>query len=269
MSHSPPPQITLPLLRRYKAEGEKIACLTTYDATFTLLLEKAGIEILLVGDTLGMVIQGHPSTLPVTVDDMVYHARCVAKARQRALLMVDMPFMSYATAERAFTHAARLMQEGGAHIVKLEITHPSQQEMVFQLTSRGIPVCAHLGLTPQAVYKLGGYRVQGRSADTAAQMVAEARELTEAGADCLLLECVPAALAKEISQSVSVPVIGIGAGIHCDGQILVLQDVLGISPRIPKFATDFLQEGGSILAAFQRYVTSVKEQTFPAPIHSF
>ncbi|HFD81106.1 MAG TPA: 3-methyl-2-oxobutanoate hydroxymethyltransferase [Gammaproteobacteria bacterium] len=260
---------TIATLRRLKQEGEKIACVTSYDASFTSRLEEAGVEVLLVGDSLGMVIQGHESTLPVTVSDMVYHAACVARAGRSALRIVDMPFMSYADTSRALDNAARLMAEGGAHMVKLEGGR-RLCPTVEALTSQGIPVCAHLGLTPQSVHQLGGYRVQGREPDAARRLLEDARALQQAGASLLVLECIPAVLGGEVSRELEIPVIGIGAGPDCDGQVLVLYDLLGITPgRRPSFSRDFLADGGNIADALRAYVEAVKGGQFPAPEHCF
>ena len=263
------PQITINTLREMKIKGEKFACLTAYDASLAHVVDAAGVEVILVGDSLGMVVQGHTSTLPVTMDDMVYHSACVARGRSRTLLMTDMPFMSYATAEQALHNAARLMQEGGAHMVKLE-GGAVQVDIVRQLTARGIPVCAHLGLQPQSVHKLSGYRVQGRDASVAQKMREDAHALQEAGADMLLLECVPASLAEEITKAVNVPVIGIGAGAGCDAQVLVLYDMLGITVgKRPKFSKDFMQGQPTLQAAIEAYVHAVKNGSFPAAEHIF
>ena len=261
--------VTVNTLRKLKQAREKIACLTVYDASFATLLDEAGIEVLLVGDSLGMVIQGRDSTVPVSMDDMVYHSAAAARGRRRALLMVDMPFMSYATPQQAMVNAARLMQEGGAHMVKLE-GGSLQVETVAQLTARGIPVCAHLGLQPQSVHRLGGYRVQGRDAAVARAMLQDAVALQEAGADVLLLESIPVGLAAEITQAVAIPVIGIGAGPDCDGQVLVLYDMLGITPgKRPKFARDFMMGQPHIRAAVASYIEAVKSGAFPAPENCF
>lgn len=259
---------TLSVLRRMKENGEKIACLTAYDASFGSVLDRAGIDLVLVGDSLGMVVQGHDTTVPVTVDDIIYHTCCVARGAVRPFLMADMPFMSYATPEQALANAARCLQEGGAHGVKLE-GGARQIETVARLAANGIPTCAHLGLTPQSVHKLGGYRVQGRDEATAEAMLRDAIALAEAGADLLLLECVPVALASEITANVPIPVIGIGAGAGCDGQILVLHDVLGITPRMPRFAKNFLQGRESIQAGIEAYVQEVKSGVFPTAEHIF
>lgn len=271
MSSQPQPsqRITVRKLLQMKSEAEKIVCLTAYDVSFAKLLDDAGVDVVLVGDSLGMVMQGLENTLPVTTDDMVYHSRCVANGLKRALLMVDMPFMSHITPEIALQNAGRLMKESGAQIVKLE-GGSEQREVVSALTSNGIPVCAHLGLQPQRVHKLGGYRVQGRETDAAEHMLEEASILQQAGADALLLECVPAELAKKITGAVSIPVIGIGAGVDVDGQVLVLQDVLGITPgRAPKFSHNFMAGAESIQAAISHYVDAVKSKQFPRQEHIF
>lgn len=261
--------VTVATLRQMKRRAEKIACLTAYDASFASVLDDAGIDVLLVGDSLGMVVQGRETTLPVTVDDMIYHSRCVARGRSRALLMVDMPFMSYSAPGDALRNAARLMQEGEAHMVKLE-GGAIQVDTVRELSMRGIPVCAHLGLQPQSIHRLGGYKVQGRDETVAQSMRDDARALQDAGADALLLECVPAGLAAEISAQLEIPVIGIGAGPRCDGQVLVLYDMLGFTPgRRPKFVRDFMLGHDNIAAAVADYVQSVKDGSFPGPEQSF
>ena len=262
-------RITVTTLRKMKQDGEKIAVLTVYDASFTRILEQAGVEILLVGDSLGNVIQGQESTLPVTLGDMIYHTKIVSGASETALVMADMPFMTYATPRQAKFSAGRLLKEGGAHMVKLEGGAP-MVDTVHELVDHGIPVCAHLGLLPQSVNKLGGYRVQGRDEKAARAMLNDARAMEEAGADMLVLECVPSKLAEEISSNLEIPVIGIGAGSHCDAQVLVLYDMLGITPGIPpKFVKDFLQENGDIRSAVSSYVQAVKKGEFPAEEHSF
>lgn len=264
MSH-----VTTASLIQMKQQKEKIAVLTSYDASFTSLIEDAGIEVILVGDSLGMVIQGQESTLPVDVADIVYHTRCVARGRRNALLIADMPFMSYSSTEQALGTAGRLMKDGGAHMVKLE-GGATQLDTVRQLTANGIPVCAHLGLLPQSVHKLGGYRVQGRDDESARIMKEDALALEAAGAQMLVLECVPSALAREISESLTIPVIGIGAGPHCDGQVLVVYDMLGITPRQPpRFVKNFLQGAASVAEAIQHYQQAVKDGSFPAQEHSF
>ncbi len=262
--------VTVRTLRHMKEEGEKIVMLTAYDASFAHVLAEAGVDIVLVGDSLGMVVQGHDTTVPVSVDDMVYHTRCVAARAGHMLIMADMPFMSFRDPVHALDNATRLMQEGGAHMVKLE---GAVTEVVAALARQGIPVCGHLGLQPQSIHKLGGYRVQGRDSEAAAAMREDALRMQDAGADMILLECVPVDVAREISEELAVPTIGIGAGPHCDGQVLVLQDLLGITPgRRPRFAQDFLGEStepGGIPAAIARYVAAVKDGRFPDASHSF
>jgi 3-methyl-2-oxobutanoate hydroxymethyltransferase len=268
-SHAPQSPVTRATLDRLKQAGEKIACLTAYDATFAQLVDDAGVEVIIVGDSLGMVVQGRESTLPVTLEDMIYHAACVARGSRRALRVVDMPFMSYPNLPEALRNAARLMREGGAQMVKLE-GGARIVEIVHDLTQQGIPVCGHLGLLPQSVHQLGGYRVQGRERESAHAILEDARGLESAGAGLLVLECVPADLAREITRAVSMPVIGIGAGPGCDGQVLVLQDMLGITPgKRPKFSRDFMAGTGSIQAAVAAYVQAVKSGSFPAPEHGF
>jgi len=260
--------VTLTTLREMKRKGEKIACLTAYDASFAAALDGAGVDLIMVGDSLGMVIQGHDSTLPVSVADMIYHTRCVRRGSQRAFIVTDLPFMSYASSAQALGNVARLMQEGGAHMVKLE-GGAWLADTVHELTQRGIPVCAHLGLLPQSVHQLGGYRVQGRDAGTAQTLLNDARAMEQAGAGLVLLECVPAALAQQITQALKVPVIGIGAGKDCDAQILVLHDALGLTPKPPKFSKDFLHGADGIREAVLAYVKAVKVGEFPGPEHSF
>ena len=263
------PPVNVATLREMKERGEPIACLTAYDASFAQLVDVAGSDIVLVGDSLGMVIQGHDTTVPVTVDDVIYHARCVATGIVRAFLIADMPFMSYTTPHQALENAVRLMQEGGAMMVKLE-GGQGQVEVVSYLALHDIPVCAHLGLKPQSVHKIGGFRVQGREADSERRMVEDARALEEAGADIVLLECVPNRIGRLISDAVEVPVIGIGAGPEVDGQILVLYDVLGITRgRTPRFVRNFMTGQDSPLDAIENYVRAVKEREYPAEEHCF
>jgi len=261
--------LSVPGLRKLKAQGQRIVCMTAYDASFAQVMDAAGIDVVLVGDSLGMVVQGHASTLPVTVDQMVYHSAAVARGLRRAVLMADMPFQSYATPQRALETAARLQAEGGAALVKLEGAGHVLDSIAF-LTARDIPVCAHLGLTPQSVQKLGGYRVQGREAESAVRLREDARRVAEAGADLLVLECVPAALAAEISAELVIPTIGIGAGVRCDGQVLVMHDLLGVtSGKRPRFVKDFLAGAGTVEAAFLAYAEAVRLGSFPADEHSF
>jgi 3-methyl-2-oxobutanoate hydroxymethyltransferase len=261
--------LTISNLARMKAAGEKIAVLTAYDASFARLAEVAGVEVLLVGDSLGMVVQGHESTLPVTVGEMVYHTAAVARVRERAVLVADMPFMSYGSPAEALANAGRLMKEGGAHMVKLE-GGAAQLDTVRHLTRHAVPVCAHLGLLPQSVYQLGGYRVQGRDAEGARQIREDALALQAAGAQLLVLECVPAELAADVTASLGIPVIGIGAGPDTDGQVLVIYDVLGLSGgRAPSFVRNFLDGEASVGDALGAYVRAVKDGRFPGPEHSY
>ena len=262
-------QVTIRTLGEMKARGEKIAVLTCYDATFTHVVESAGVDVILVGDSLGMVMQGRDSTLPVTLEEMVYHTACVARARQRSLLMADMPFLSYASVDRAIDTAAALIQRGGAQMVKLE-GGGQQLAAVRALTENGVAVCAHLGLQPQSVHKLGGYRVQGRDQQQAERMLRDAVNLQDAGAQLLVLECVPQLLAAEITRALDIPVIGIGAGRETDAQVLVLQDVLGITPgQPPRFVHDFMKDADSIADAIRAYVKAVKSGAFPSEEHCF
>lgn len=256
-------------LRAFKQRGEKLACLTAYDASFARVLDEAGVDLLLIGDSLGNVLHGAPTTLGVGIDDMVYHTAPVARAARRAFVVADMPFMSYATPAQACTSAARLLGEGQAQMVKVEGAG-WVLEVVETLVSRGVPVCGHLGLTPQFVHQFGGYRVQGREPDAQAAMIDNARALVAAGAQAIVLEQIPAALAARITAAVPVPTIGIGAGAQCDGQVLVLHDVLGVSPRLPRLARDFLTGStGGVAGAVQAYVAAVKSGQFPAPDHTF
>lgn len=261
-------KITLNTLKAMKKSGEKIACLTAYDAAFAGILDQAGVEVLLVGDSLGMVLHGEETTLKVTMQDMIYHTRLVKAGCQQALVIGDMPFMSYATPAQALGNAARLIREGGAEVVKLE-GGAAVAEIIRHLNHHDIPVCAHLGLTPQSIHKLGGYHVQGRDRETADRILADARMLEQAGAVMLVLECVPHDLAADITREVSMPVIGIGAGAQCDGQVLVLYDLLGITGRQPRFSKNFLEASASIPAAITSYVAAVKSGEFPAPEHCF
>lgn len=257
-------KVTVRTLQDKKRKGEKIVCLTAYDASFAHLLDKNDVDVVLVGDSLGMVIQGRDTTIPVTVDDMLYHSKAVAKGLTHSLLMVDMPFLSFTTIEEAIKTAGSFMKEAGAQMVKLE-GGADQADVVSALAKQGIPVCAHLGLQPQKVHKIGGYRVQGREPDAAARMLEEAKCLEMAGADLMLLECVPEKLAETITNELTIPVIGIGAGSACDGQILVLYDILGISVgHIPKFSYNFLKDNHSVESAIEAYVKAVKAGDFPS-----
>lgn len=263
------PPVNISTLRTMKAESEAIACLTAYDASLASIVDQSGADLVLVGDSLGMVIQGHDTTVPVTVGDIIYHCRNVARGMRRAFLMADMPFMSYTTPDQALDNSVRLMQEGGAMMVKLE-GGSGQIRIVEHLARHDIPVCAHIGLKPQSVHKLGGFKVQGRDEAQARQMVTDAQALEGAGADIVLLECVPSEVGKLVRDAVDVPVIGIGAGPDVDGQILVLYDMLGITQgRLPRFVQNFMEDAGSIGAACEAYVHAVKQRAYPAPQHCF
>ncbi len=265
----PQPPVNVSTLRDMKAAREPIACLTAYDASFAQLVDLAGADLVLVGDSLGMVIQGHDTTVPVTVADVVYHTRAVARGLRRAFLVADMPFMSYANPAQALDNAVRLMQEGGAMMIKLE-GGEGQVEIVEHLARHDIPVCAHLGLKPQSVHKIGGFKVQGRDREQAEQMLKAARRLQEAGSDIVLLECIPNEVGAAITGALDVPVIGIGAGPGVDGQILVLYDILGITQgRVPRFVRNFMGDNSSQLAACEAYVRAVKDRSYPAPEHCF
>jgi len=261
--------VTLNTLKALKANGERFSVLTCYDASFAAAMARAEVEVILIGDSLGMVLQGHDSTLPVTVADMAYHTAAVARGNKTSLLMADLPFMAYATMTDALANAATLMR-AGAHMVKLE-GGAWLSETITQLTRGGIPVCIHLGLTPQSVNVMGGYRVQGRDETGAEQLLADALAVEAAGAALLLLECVPQGLAQRVQQALSIPVIGIGAGAACDAQVLVLHDMLGLHNGKPaRFVKNFLSEGdGSIEGAFRAYVKAVKSGSYPAAEHAF
>ncbi len=263
------PPVNVATLGRMKAEGEKISCITCYDASYAALVDEADVDVVLVGDSLGMVIQGHDTTVPVTLEHIIYHCRAVAKGLSRPFLMADMPFMTYTSREQALQNAVRLMQEGGAKMVKLE-GGASQVEIVEFLAGHDIAVCAHLGLRPQSVHKTGGFRVQGREDAAAGQMRRDAKALQDAGADIVLLECIPTQLGREITAELHVPVIGIGAGPDTDGQILVLYDVLDITPgRKPRFVKNFMAGHDSPLAAIKAYTHAVKSRAYPEPEHCF
>jgi 3-methyl-2-oxobutanoate hydroxymethyltransferase len=260
--------VTVPALLAMKNAGEKITMLTCYDASFATLMDRCGVEVLLVGDSLGMVCQGHASTLPVSVTDMAYHTASVARGNHTALLMTDMPFGSYPTPEIAFANAVKLMQ-AGAQMVKIEGGAWLADTVRF-LTERAIPVCAHLGLTPQSVHQLGGYKVQGKSDTAAAQMKLDALALQEAGASIVILEAIPAGLGKELTDMLAMPTIGIGAGVDCSGQVLVMHDMLGVFPgHKAKFVKNFMEGQTSIDAAVRAFVAEVKNSSFPAAEHCF
>ncbi|HEY6986434.1 MAG TPA: 3-methyl-2-oxobutanoate hydroxymethyltransferase [Rhodanobacteraceae bacterium] len=263
------PPVTLPELREMKRRGDKIVVVTAYDASFAAAAESAGIDIVLVGDSLGSVVQGHPTTLPVTVDQMVYHTACAARSVSRAWLIADMPFLAARDSATALANARRLIGEGGAAMVKVEGSGWAS-EVIRALSERDVPVCAHLGLTPQSVHKLGGYRVQGRDEAAAAHIRSAAREVQDAGAELLVLECVPAPLAAEITRDLAIPTIGIGAGIDCDGQVLVVYDLIGLTRgRRPRFVKNFLSGQDSIVAALAAYAGAVRSREFPTAEHSY
>lgn len=260
--------VTVPALMALRSTGEKITMLTSYDASFAALMDHCGIEVLLVGDSLGMVCQGHASTLPVTVQDVAYHTACVSRGNRTALLVADMPFGSYATREVAFANAVTLMQ-AGAQMVKIEGGTWLADTVRF-LTERAIPVCAHLGLTPQSVHQLGGYKVQGKTVEGADQMRADAFALQSAGAQLLVLEAIPASLGRDVTDMLAIPTIGIGAGVDCSGQVLVMHDLLGAFPgHKPRFVKNFMEGQTSIEAAVRAYVAAVKDKSFPGSEHSF
>jgi 3-methyl-2-oxobutanoate hydroxymethyltransferase len=263
-------KVTISTLRKMKQAGERITMLTAYDASFARLLDRAGTDVLLVGDSLGMVVQGHDTTLPVTMDQMVYHCAAVKRGVQRAHLVVDMPFGSYqGTVDEAVKNAVRLVAEGGAESVKLE-GGAEYSEVVQRIARAGVPVMGHIGLTPQSVHKLGGYVVQGRTEEKAQKLFADAQALEEAGCYAMILEAMPSELSAEISRAVGIPVIGIGAGAGCDGQVLVIYDLLGMNPDFsPKFVKKYLDLGVLIRDAVARYNDDVKHGTFPGPEHSF
>jgi len=263
------PPVNVATLSDMKANGTPIACITAYDASYGALVDAAGADLVLVGDSLGMVIQGHDTTVPVTVEDVIYHTRCVAKGLRRAFLVADMPFMSYTDPAQALDNAVRLMQEGGAMMIKLE-GGAGQIAIVDYLAQHDIPVCAHLGLKPQSVHKIGGFKVQGRDPDKAKEMIDGAKQLQDAGADIVLMECVPNELGQATTNELDVPVIGIGAGPHVDGQILVLYDILNITlGRTPRFVKNFMEGVDSPLAAVQAYIAAVKDKSYPAAEHCF
>ncbi|MDZ7870250.1 MAG: 3-methyl-2-oxobutanoate hydroxymethyltransferase [Rheinheimera sp.] len=261
-------KITTSTLLKMKQQGEKITMLTAYDASFAKLFADSGVETLLVGDSLGMVLQGQLDTLPVTVEQIAYHTRCVRAGAPQAFIIADMPFMSYATMEQAFANVTPMMQ-AGANMVKMEggeFLLPT----IKALTERGVPVCGHIGLTPQSVHVFGGFKVQGRDDAAAEHILQQAIALEQAGCQLLVVECIPTLLAERISKALRIPVIGIGAGVVTDGQVLVMHDLLGISSGyIPKFSKNFLQETGDIKKAISKFVADVKSAAFPGPEHSF
>jgi len=263
------PHVTVPSLRAMKQRGEKIVVVTAYDASFAAAAEAAGIDVVLVGDSLGMVVQGNDSTLPVTVDQIVYHTAAASRGLDRTLLIADMPFLSARDVPTALATSRRLMGEGNAAMVKIEGSGWAS-DVIRALSERDVPVCAHLGLTPQSVHKLGGFRVQGREEAAAAHLRAAAREVEDAGADLLVLECVPSPLAAEITRELRIPTIGIGAGTDCDGQVLVMYDLIGLSRgRRPRFVKNFLAGNDSIVGALSAYANAVRARSFPDAEHSY
>ena len=264
-----PARVTIPKLQERARSGEKLVMLTCYDASFAKISDEAGVDMLLVGDSLGMVIQGHDSTLAVSLEDTEYHVRCVARGASRALVIADMPFGSFQESPAAAFRSCARMIAAGAQMVKLE-GGATMVETTRFLVERGIPVCAHIGLTPQSIHTLGGYRVQGKQEDAAHRLVADAKALEAAGAAIVLMEAMPAAAAKRVTQSLSVPTIGIGAGPDVSGQVLVNYDILDIYPgRKARFVKNFLQGAPSIKAAIEAYVKAVKDKSYPAPEHCF
>jgi len=261
--------ITLTNLNKFKETSEKFTCLTAYESTMASVISGCGVDVILVGDSLGMVIQGHDSTLPVTMDQLVYHLECVVNGNKGSHVMADMPFMSYSTDDLGLENAKRLMQ-AGANSVKIE-GGEWISKMAQVLSDRGIPVCAHMGLTPQTINRIGGHSVQGRDPTQKEKIINEAIALEKAGASMLLLECVPGKLAKLITHELKIPVIGIGAGVHTDGQIMVVHDLLGISclDRPPKFVKNFMEDSSSIPEAITNYVNDVKNKIFPSNEHTF
>ena len=261
--------ITLNTIRELKQKGEKIACLTAYDATFAHLLDQAGTEIILVGDSLGMVVQGHKTTVPVKIEDMIYHSKIVSSSLNYSFLISDMPFMSFYNPDIAMENAKKLMQDGGAQMIKLE-GNQSQINIIEKLAMSDIPICAHIGLRPQSVNKMGGYKVQGKEESDALKLIKEAKKIEASGADILLLECVSSSTAKIVSSEIEIPIIGIGAGPDVDGQILVLYDILGITPgKLPKFSKNFMTGQNTIQEAVVEYINAVKTKSYPAPEHTF
>lgn len=259
--------LTIDHLLAMKREGEKITMLTCYDSTFASAMDGAGVDIILVGDSLGMVVQGKKSTVGVSVDEVAYHTACVSQGLERTFLLADMPFGSFHNESTAMENAVELLSAGGV-MVKLEGAGP-MIEIVNYMTQRGAPVCGHLGLTPQSVNQLGGFKVQARDEEGARQLVDDALSMQQAGAQMLVVECVPSDVGKQVSNAVDIPVIGIGAGVDCDGQVLVMHDMLGLGGRVPKFVANFMQGNETIQAAFEAYVLAVKESRFPAKEHEY
>lgn len=261
-------KVTLSTLQKQKIAGDKITALTAYDASFAKLFDEQGVDTILIGDSLGMVLQGQDDTLSVTVDEIAYHTKSVRQGTARAFVIADMPFMSYATPEEAYKNAAKLMA-AGASMVKVE-GGEWLTESIAGLRQRGVPVCGHIGLTPQSVHVFGGFKIQGKGEEAAQQLVDSAIALVDAGIQLLVLECVPTEVGRRITEAVSIPVIGIGAGVHTDGQILVMHDMLGVSANyMPKFSKNYLQSSGDLRGAVSQYIEEVKTGTFPSKEHSF
>jgi len=257
--------ITVSTLQQRKQQAQKVTCLTSYDAALARLVDAAGVDVILVGDSLGMVVQGQMSTVPVTLEQMVYHTQCVARGVKHAFIVADLPFASYQTTAQAMQSAAALMQ-AGAHMVKLEGNFSAT---ISALVGQGIPVCGHVGLLPQSVHRLGGYRVQGKG-DAAQQIIEDALSIEHAGAQLIVFECIPVGLARDLTARLNVPTIGIGAGVDCDGQVLVIHDMLGITPAPrARFVKDFLQGADSISQAIEHFVEQVKQQQFPDDSHGY
>ncbi len=260
--------VTVPKLQQMRDAGERIAMLTCYDASFAALLDRSGVDVLLIGDSLGNVLQGHTTTLPVTLDDIAYHTACVARAQPSALIVADLPFGTFGTPEDAFANSVKLMR-AGAQMVKLE-GGEWLAPTVKMLVERAVPVCAHIGLTPQSVHAFGGFKVQGKTESGASQLLRDGRAMQDAGAQLIVIEAVPSALGTEVTKQLTIPTIGIGAGVECSGQVLVLHDMLGIFPgKRPRFVKDFMENQPSIQAGVEAYVRAVKDGSFPGPEHGF
>ncbi|MFT4824135.1 MAG: 3-methyl-2-oxobutanoate hydroxymethyltransferase [Halioglobus sp.] len=260
-------KVTISTLQKMKSEGEKFVCITAYDATFARVISEAGAETILVGDSLGMVLQGYDSTIPVSIQDMAYHTRCVVRGNPSSLVIADMPFMTYATPEEALVNATLLMQ-AGAQMVKLE-GGTWLSDTISMLVERGIPVCAHLGLTPQSVHAFGGFKVQGRTPKEAKSILADSVEIKDAGASLLVLECIPSHLGTDISEKLDIPVIGIGAGPGTDGQVLVMHDLLGLSEHTARFVQNFMEGQSTIQGGLRAFVQAVKDGEYPQEEHSY
>ncbi len=261
-------KITVDTLKQMKVAGEKIACLTSYDASFTKLQDEAGIDVLLVGDSLGMVLHGKNTTANVTMDDMIYHTRLVSLARQHALVISDMPYQSYTSPNQAVVNAERFVNEGGSDVVKLE-GGKEMCEVIVAIKDKNIPVCGHLGLTPQSFISSDEFRVQAKTDEAAENLKQDALAVQKAGVDCLVLECIPSKVAKEVTEALDVPTIGIGAGVDCDGQVLVLYDMLGITGKKFRFLKNFLEGNDSVSDAIKDYIKQVKDKSYPSAEHSF